>query len=191
MDVYFHSANCALRRFGTAFSTLILVYVDRQPSRTFRPLRRFESMTIATIAVKFQNIYSEIHALRLPLCSYALRLLHYSNNGIFLVLYHLFHNRALCFPVSTISVSIILLNLKEILFDLPSTRAVLLFEISLSGRFRPLLASLWVDVLSSHGLRLPQLNVTFTRECSNWIQFQCLQRQVPIWRVIRRTERKL
>lgn len=78
-----HSANNSIKVWGKAASTLQLLHVNGQPSRTFRPLYRYRAMNIPTPLLKCQNMHSTIYALRLARHTYKFRLLQYSSNEIF------------------------------------------------------------------------------------------------------------
>lgn len=92
--IHDNTANYALRLSGTAFSILLRLNVHRQLSHVFQAPRCYRLMIISTPIIIHREIYSKIHALRLPLRTNALRSLHYPSSGTSFKLYHLFSYRA-------------------------------------------------------------------------------------------------
>lgn len=66
----------------TASSTFLLFHMTRQLYHTLRPLCSCKSMIIPTLVIKRWDTYFAIHALSLPLRTYALRSQQHLNNGI-------------------------------------------------------------------------------------------------------------
>lgn len=93
-DVRIYSTNYALRVPGITSSTLLQLHIDRRLSRTFKPPRRYKFMIMTTSLIKHWDIYSAIHALKIPLLI-ALKPLHNPGSRIFM-LFHLYRYRASC-----------------------------------------------------------------------------------------------
>lgn len=78
--IYLLCKNASKFSYLAAF-TLLRLLVQRRPSRSFRPLPHCKSTKIPVLLMKLEDIYSPIYALKLPLHTYALMLLHYPRSS--------------------------------------------------------------------------------------------------------------